>query len=71
MTTPVLELLWEHNRLANEAYYSGSDIDLSDLKTKIKQLRGTISPPCWGDDDCSTQMLSSCPWSIDCGNMDS
>jgi hypothetical protein len=24
-------------------------------------------PPCFGEDDCSTLMLSTCPWRIDCG----
>jgi len=24
-------------------------------------------PPCFGQDDCSTLMLSRCPWRIDCG----
>lgn len=23
-------------------------------------------PPCWGQDDCSSHELASCPWRIDC-----
>ena len=33
----------------------------------IKIMRGTTPPPCHGHDDCSTMMLSMCPWRIDCG----
>lgn len=25
-------------------------------------------PPCFGLDDCSTLMLSTCPWRMDCGS---
>lgn len=32
----------------------------------IKEQRGTEPPMCWGHDDCSTQILSTCPWRIDC-----
>ena len=24
-------------------------------------------PPCFGEDDCSTNMLIRCPWRFDCG----
>lgn len=37
------------------------------IEAKIKELRGTESPICWGEDDCSTLMLMHCPWRIDCG----
>jgi hypothetical protein len=33
---------------------------------QIKVLRGTEPPVCWGMDDCSTNILSQCPWRIDC-----
>jgi len=65
--TEVLELYWERNKLANEAFKKGLTIDLSSYDEKIKNLRGSNPPPCWGEDDCSTLMLSRCPWSIDCG----
>jgi hypothetical protein len=35
---------------------------------EIKQLRGEVAPACWGEDDCSTNILMRCPWRIDCGN---
>lgn len=37
------------------------------IHAEIKELRGSIPPPCWGEDDCSTAMLVRCPWRIDCG----
>jgi hypothetical protein len=33
---------------------------------ELKHLRGTEAPVCWGEDDCSTLILSQCPWRIDC-----
>lgn len=37
---------------------------------KIKALRGTEPPICWGHDDCSTMILMRCPWRIDCDPTD-
>lgn len=36
---------------------------------EIKSLRGEHNPPCWGEDDCSTSVLVTCPWRIDCGSV--
>ncbi len=33
---------------------------------QIKVLRGEEPPVCWGMDDCSTTIMSQCPWRIDC-----
>jgi len=52
------DLLDQEADLANKLYA---------IHQRIKQLRGTTPPPCHGDDDCSTLMLSTCPWRIDCG----
>ena len=38
------------------------------IKKVIKELRGDEPPVCWGEDDCSTEILSRCPWRIDCGD---
>jgi hypothetical protein len=35
---------------------------------QIELMRGDIPPPCYGDDDCSTQALSVCPWRMTCGS---
>jgi len=37
------------------------------IHAEIKQLRGSDAPACWGEDDCSTNVLMRCPWRIDCG----
>ncbi len=37
----------------------------------IKQKRGSTPPPCWGQDDCSTEVLGRCPWRVDCGEQPS
>lgn len=52
------ELLDESARLSNAKYL---------IDEEIKKRRGTNHPPCWGSDDCSTIMLMTCPWRIDCG----
>jgi hypothetical protein len=35
---------------------------------EIRQLRGTEAPACFGHDDCSTIVLSQCPFRMDCGS---
>lgn len=52
------ELLDESARLSNAK-------DLVDQE--IKRRRGNTPPVCWGEDDCSVVILSTCPWRIDCG----
>jgi len=34
----------------------------------IEKLRGDTPPGCYGEDDCSTQVLSMCPWRMTCGS---
>jgi len=54
-----------------EAMYSnngqGDSIDRMKIHTIIRLKRDKEAPPCFGEDDCSTLMLSTCPWRIDCG----
>lgn len=38
------------------------------LLTIIRLKRSSPPPVCFGEDDCSTSMLSRCPWRIDCGS---
>jgi len=56
------QLLDLEAQLANTRY---------EIHQLIKQERGTEHPPCWGEDDCSTMILSKCPWRIDCGDQQS
>ncbi len=37
------------------------------LHRQIEVLRGP-APPCYGQDDCSTLILSTCPWRMKCGD---
>jgi hypothetical protein len=50
-------LLDDEAGLANKRY---------EIHQLIVQERGAIPPRCWGMDDCSTHMMSMCPWRIDC-----
>jgi hypothetical protein len=59
----IQKLLDKEANMAN----SGQDNDFRKIiHIEIKQLRGSISPDCWGEDDCSTNILMRCPWRIDC-----
>lgn len=41
---------------------------LHDVKEELRRRTQDLpKPPCFGEDDCSTEMLSRCPWRIDCG----
>jgi len=58
--------------LNQEAYLSyegnGRSEEREQLHTAIRLMRDEkYRPPCFGEDDCSTSMLSRCPWRIDCG----
>ena len=58
-TTPLQHLLNAEAVLANARY---------DIHQKIIEMRGDAPPVCHGEDDCSTNILSMCPWRIDCGD---
>ena len=51
----VQELLDKEANLANRRHL---------VHKQIKVMRGTEPPRCWGMDDCSTQILSTCPWAL-------
>jgi hypothetical protein len=53
----IQELLDKEANLANRRYH---------VHQQIKVLRGEDPPVCWGNDDCSTNIMSQCPWRIDC-----
>lgn len=57
--TNVQELLDKEASLSNRRYH---------ILQQIKAMRGTEPPVCWGMDDCSAQILSTCPWRIDCSS---
>jgi hypothetical protein len=55
--TEIQELLNKEASLGNRRYM---------IQLQIKSARGEEPPVCWGNDDCSTNILSQCPWRIDC-----
>lgn len=58
------ELLNQEAKLSNDGH---SDSDFRKIiHEEIKSRRGSDAPPCWGQDDCSTNILMRCPWRIDC-----
>jgi hypothetical protein len=59
------DLLNEEAKLCNTGF--GDSEERRRIHTVIR-LKRTHQPGCFGEDDCSTQMLSTCPWRIDCGN---
>ncbi len=61
----IQDLLDKEARLSNEGH-GKSEFRIIVLE-EIKRLRGNDAPVCWGEDDCSTNMLMRCPWRIDCG----
>lgn len=64
--TRVQELLNQDARMSNEGIAKDNDLRII-VQEEIRGLRGHIPPPCWGEDDCSTDSLVRCPWRIDCG----
>jgi hypothetical protein len=51
------DLLNEEARLSNELFT---------VTQRIEEMRGP-APSCYGEDDCSTAALSTCPWRMTCG----
>lgn len=45
----------------------GDSKERMEIHTLIRLTRGSDQPGCFGHDDCSTLMLSTCPWRMDCG----
>ena len=47
----------------------GDSIERQKILTLIRLKRDDKwRPVCFGEDDCSTLMLSTCPWRMDCGS---
>jgi hypothetical protein len=63
--TEIQRLLNEEAKLGNSGKLNSPD--RAAILRKIIELRGTTVPHCHGHDDCSTLILSTCPWRIDCG----
>jgi len=61
----IQELLNREAILANEG--KADSEERKQIHTMIRLKRFNPAPACFGDDDCSTSVLSQCPWRIDCG----
>jgi hypothetical protein len=65
--SPLQDLLDEEAELANTG--RGDSSERQHLHTIIRLKRSEFAQPhCFGEDDCSTLMLSKCPWRMDCGS---
>ncbi len=64
--TKMQDLLNREARLSNDG--KGSSPERQEILTMIRLKRDEqYRPVCFGEDDCSTNMLSRCPWRMDCG----
>ena len=62
----IQDLLNQEANLSNAG--QGNSDERMRIHTLIRLKRDEqYKPPCFGEDDCSTLMLSTCPWRIDCG----
>ena len=61
----IQELLDQEARLSNEG--KGDSEERQKIHTMIRIMRKSPAPFCFGEDDCSTTILSLCPWRMDCG----
>ena len=65
--TSIQDLLNEEAKLGNAG--KGASVERQELLTMIRLKRDEqYRPYCFGQDDCSTTMLSQCPWRMDCGS---
>ncbi len=64
--TEIQQLLNHEAWLSNNG--KGNSEERKVVHRQIIALRGTTYPGCHGHDDCSTSILSTCPFRIDCGN---
>jgi hypothetical protein len=63
--THLQNLLDQEARLSNEGKRDSEE--RQQILTAIRLIRDPISPSCFGHDDCSTMVLSRCPWRNECG----
>jgi hypothetical protein len=62
----IQDLLNKEAQLSNKG--KGDSDERQKLLTLIRLKRNEeYRPPCFGDDDCGTAMLSTCAWRMDCG----
>lgn len=61
------DLLDKEAKLSNSG--NGDGKERQDILKEIRNIRKNMHQPfCFGQDDCSTNMLIKCPWRMDCGS---
>ena len=64
--TTLQELLDQEAELSNKG--QGDSLQRKKILTAIVLMRDeSYRPVCYGEDDCSTLMLSQCAWRMSCG----
>lgn len=61
----IQDLLDKEAKLSNAGL--GDSKERQEILTVIRLKRVQPAPVCFGQDDCSTNMLSLCAWRMDCG----
>ena len=61
----IQEMLDEEAWISNNG--KGDSDERMKLHTAIRLKRMQPAPVCFGEDNCSSRILSMCPWRIDCG----
>jgi hypothetical protein len=62
----IQDLLDKEAELSNAG--KGDSKERMEIHTLIRLARDEqYRPPCFGEDDCSINILMRCPWRIDCG----
>lgn len=46
----------------------GEEVKAATVYRLVQLKRDPNPPPCFGEDDCSTSVLSRCPWRNECGS---
>ena len=64
--TEIQDLLDEEAKMSNNGMSKDHPFRKIILE-EIRQRRGEPVPGCFGHDDCSTSVLSQCPFRMDCG----
>lgn len=58
------DLLNKEARLGNQIYHLSKELD--EVRSQIIQIRPSIPPICFGNNDCGTLMLVKCPFRWEC-----
>ena len=66
----MLQMLLDAGAILGNSLHA-TDPDILTLQKRIQhciELNRGKKPHCYGDDDCSSMILSTCPWRMSCGD---